>query len=71
MTRMCGRPAPTFVGAALLIYALGFGRQAVAVWTLFWYVLLLATEVAVVVRLLWAHDDPADAHGGEATCSTR
>jgi len=46
----------TFAGALGLIFALAYDKQAVAGWTICWYVLLLITEVTVVVRFLRTSD---------------
>jgi len=62
MIAMPLRIALSLGGAALLIYAAGLPQTATAGWTIGWYVMLLATEVAILVRVLRTMEtlDPAE-----------
>ena len=42
----------SLAGACLLVYGMGMSMKATGVWTMVWYVLLLAIEVAILARFL-------------------
>ncbi len=69
MIGMLVRLGLTLGGAAALVLILALDQQAVAGWTIGWYLLMLVTEVMFVVRFL--HEPAIDgARGGmeDATC---